>query len=260
MAMTTVRIVPLVPVRNGLDLDKVVRWANKAQEYYSFSLDEALGVTTDPDAEDEQYRFETLAARLDARSNDGTQLLVGVTDVHVYDELFSAVDQPLRRIIVSTADIRNVIDGDRTTAAGYVLFEIAAELLTIEYRRLTRETFDPTECAAPWHRARQSCIFDYDEEREHTGEKMLQPKLCPTCKSKFWNAGVAESITNAALRMASSGLRPFDARVRRIVLSRWYTLVAGIVASQVGIAYGWHYGLIALAVFILVPIMVKRNG
>ena len=238
----------------------MVRRANRAQKYYSFSLGEALSVPTDPDADDGQYTFGALADRLDARLDDGMQLLVGVTDHRVYDELFSAVGKNLRCIVVSTADIRDVIDGDRTTAAGYVLFEIAAELLTIEYRRLTNERFDPTECATPWHKSRQSCIFDYDEEREHTGEKMLQPRLCPECESLLWRAGVASSIKTAALRMASAGLRPFLAFARHVVLGRWYTLVVGFAGGQVAVAHGWSYGLIVIALLALVPILVERRG
>ena len=135
-------------------------------------------------------------------------------------KLFSALSPgDLSCIIVSTADIGNVIDADRTTAAGYVLFEIAAELLTIEYRCLTTERFDPAECKAPWHIARRSCIFDYDGRNGSTpAVKMLRPQLCEECKLRLRNAGVALSIERAVLRnRGARGLAPFRAWLRRAV-------------------------------------------
>ena len=253
--MRTVLIVPLGQLPEGLDLARVVKRANKAQKHYSFSLGEELEVATDPDADEEQYTFHTLAVRLGARRDSATQLLVGVTDYGVYDELFSAVDNDLSCIIVSTADIQKLIDADRTTTAGYVLFEIAAELLTIEYRRLTKKSFDPTECGAPWHMVRKSCIFDYDEERKHTGKKMLKPNLCRRCKSQLGDVGVASSIESAALRIASTGLTPFVAFVRRAMRHRLFTLVAGFVAGKIGLIYG----LVVLAVYGLAVFWAERR-
>ena len=198
--MTTVRLVELGPMRDGLDLARVAKRANRAQSLYHFLVGEPLSVPTEPDAGDGQYTFQELAGRLTVRGVGSAQLLVGVTDHSIYDELFSAVDEDLSCILISTADIGDVIDADRTTAAGYVLFEIAAELLTIEYRRLTNQKSDPTTCELPWHIVRKSCIFDYDSERKHTGEKMLKPDLCAACRSRLRDAGVAPSVEAATLR------------------------------------------------------------
>ena len=184
--------------------------------------------------------------------------MVGVTDHPVYDELFSAVARDLSCIIVSTADIGNVIDADRTTAAGYVLFEIAAELLTIEYRCLTTERFDPAECKAPWHIARRSCIFDYDDERQHTGGKMLRPQLCEECKLRLRNAGVALSIERAVLRIARAGLAPFRAWLRRAVPRGWAMLFAGFI-GHLGRTFGLLCALVALALVWGLMLLAERR-
>ena len=186
---------------------------------------------------------------------DQTQLLVGVTDHALYDEMFSAVDETLSCVIVSTADIQEVIEADRTTASGYVLFEIAAELLTIEYRHLTKQSSSPTTCEPPWHKVRRSCIFDYDEQRKHTGSKMLAPTLCPQCESLLNEAGVAPSIKLAATRIAKAGLAPIRAFLRRLVLNSWFTLLAGFVIGKFDLVWG----LVVLASCCLVVVLIERR-
>ena len=253
--MTNVRIVKLGPIPEELALARVAKMANRPQEQYYFTVGDDLGVMTEPDAEREQYTCGTLAERLGVREGDGADLLVGITDHRVYDELFSAVTEDLTCIIVSTADVRDVIDTDRTSMAGYVLFEIAAELLTIEYRRLARTGFDPTVCGLPWHLVRKSCLFDYDDERKHTGEKILKPHLCAACQSLLRDAGVAPSIERAALRIAGAGLAPVRALLRRWALHRWFALVTGFTAGQ----FGMPYGLGVLAIAGVVMFMVERQ-
>ena len=254
--MTTVRLVALGPLREGLDLARVAKSGNKAQALYHFVLGDPLTVIANPDADEGQYTFEALADRLAVRQVGSAQLLVGVTDHSIYDELFSAVDEDLSCILISTDDIREVIDTDRTTAAGYVLFEIAAELLTVEYRRLTGQKSDPAACELPWHVVRKSCIFDYDSERKHTGEKMLKPDLCDACRSRLRDAGVPPSVEAATLRLARAGLAPVRTAVRRLVLHRWFALVAGFIAGQAGPAYG----VAVLAVVGMLMLVVERRA
>ena len=254
--MTTVRIVQIGPLDEGLDLGRVAKRANKAQEQYEFALGDVVNVTTEPDEGDSQYSFEALAERLYVRREDGTQLLVGVTDLHIFDELFSAVDEQLSCVIISTADIQDVIDGDRTTPGGYVLFEIAAQLLTIEYRRMAKWTCPPTTCGKPWHNTRQACIFDYDEERQHTGKKMLKPRLCPECKAILWKAGVASSIEAAALKIAGTGVTPIRTFVRRVLLHRWFTVSAAFAAGKLSLVWG----AVVLTILIISVLVSERRG
>ena len=227
--MVNVNIVQLGPLPAGLKLRSVVNRANGAQQSYFFSLVDPVESTGDPDAEQGQYSFDRLASLLATRSQDGITVLVGVTDHPVYPEMFSLVSKNLSCIIVSTADVRGILDSDRTTATGYVLFEMAAQLLTIEYRRLSRERFLPTECGAPWHRERRGCVFDWDEERKHTGEKMLEPTLCVKCTAALDQANVAASFSTAAIRIAKSGLQPIRAWFRRCSSNPWVVAIGAIV-------------------------------
>lgn len=237
--MIIVTIIQLGPLRVGLKLTTVVDRANRAQQSYFFRLGDSVESTGEPDAEQGRYTFDRLASRLATRRDENTQLLVGVTDHAVHDEMFSAVAKDLSCIIVSTDDIQTVLKTDGTTDTGYVLFEIAAQLLTIEYRRLSEERFPPTECGAPWHRERRRCIFYWDEERQHTGQKMLEPGLCPPCDAALDRTNVAASFSTAAIGIAKSGLQPIQAWFRRKIANPWVVALTSALASALASIVIW---------------------
>lgn len=224
--MAHVKIVQLGPLHGHLNLREVASKANGSQAHHVFHWDDDAILHLKDPTEDSgrQYSFAALADRLGSKRGADAEVLVGVTDHPIYDELYSAVTSDLRCIVISTADIEEVIDAESTSVAGYVLFEISAQLLTIEYRRLARIMPDPEKCCEPWHLERRSCMFDYDEERKHTGKKMAAPSLCKTCQALLYEAGVAESLQIDTLHIAKAGMTPI-LTVLRIVAKNPMALI-----------------------------------
>ena len=207
-----VKIVQLGPLHEQLNLKGVVNKANRSQGQYIFHLADPLEYLPEP-TEDEghQYKFDLLADLLQSkRGNDTAQVLIGVIDHAIHDQMFSALNSELTCILISTADIEEGNVTQKTSMAGYVLFEIGAQLLTIEYRHLRKIKSEPEECAEPWHKKRLTCVFDWDEERKYTGQKIASPKICEVCRGLLYKAGVGPTVIDATTSLVRAGLTPIQ--------------------------------------------------
>ena len=109
---------------------------------------------------------------------------------------------------MSLTNIADTLQRTRRTPADYVLVEIAAQLLAIEYRRLVELKPDPEDCALPWRRETRACVFDYCDNRADTGKKLMEPKLCDHCRAVLGDAHVRQSVIDASVGMVRSAVAP----------------------------------------------------
>ena len=262
--MTRVRIVQLGPLQEQLNLREVVIKANRSQGQYIFHLAAPLEHVGEPTEYDGQYKFDLLADHLQSkRGNDTAQILIGVTDHAIYDQMFSAVNSELTCILISTADIEEDKVIQKTSRAGYVLFEIGAHLLTIEYRKLKKPKIkgEPEDCAKPWHKERLTCIFDWDEERRHTGQKIASPKMCAISSALLYEAGVAQTLIDATTNLVRAGLTPIRTFLRNqardpITILILAALLGSVAGLKVFSTVSWWlqpYILLSLALAVLLP-------
>ena len=93
----------------GLNLNDVVRVANKAQQTFQFTVGykiETVGVQD----KDGQYSFGHLARLLKkTRRVDDVEIIVGVIDAMIYDELFSTTDEDDTCVIISVNDVDGIL-------------------------------------------------------------------------------------------------------------------------------------------------------
>lgn len=197
-----------------LNLSDVVRVANKAQRSFHFRMGDAIETVGPPD-QDGQYSFKSVAQLLQTtRVVDDAGIIVGVIDEQLFDELFSAVDEGCRYIIISICDIKGILNPSKKSYADYVLCEVAAQLLAIEYRRIKGISADPKKCEPPWHLETKSCLFDYDETRRQTYKKMMWPQLCAPCSGLLSQANVPQRTQDACLSIVKKGIRPVRSALR----------------------------------------------
>ena len=87
-----------------------------------------------------------------SRAEADGAILVGIVDATMGDEYFSAVNRDNYCILVSIDGVESILEKTRTTLQGYVLVEVAAQLLTIDYRQRADISVDPDECGPPMAR------------------------------------------------------------------------------------------------------------
>ena len=189
----------------GLDLSAVVRAGNAVQSSFLFTLGQKMDsvgeprVVGDPRV-DGTYDFATLAVRLlSSRASPDIDVLVGVVDVEIFDELFSAIDENSKCIIVSIDNIEDILRRTNASYTGYILVEIAAQLLTIALRRTMKDVVKPEDCGPPWHQETKACLFDYSEKRDHTGKKLIEMSVCDACEAAFSAANIPASVKDACM-------------------------------------------------------------
>ena len=168
-----------------LDLSKVVSMANKSTDIFNFSLGDRINTVGSPD-QDGQYGFSYLADNLKGnRAEKDLDVLIGVIDSQIYDELYSSTDEDNKCIIISVKNVKSILDRARKSYTDYLLCEIGAQLLAIELRRTKKNiSIVPEDCGQPWHKETKSCLFDYDENRDDTFKKLMSPQLCTKCKAR----------------------------------------------------------------------------
>ena len=215
-----VEIVPLGPISHEQIIDTAVRRANRGQRNYRLAVGEPVVSLGGPDGRG-RYRFAHLAERMiAARQSSNTDILVGVIDQPLCDELFSGTDRESLAIVVSLDSITDLLQSTGKSPADYLLVEIGAQLLTIEYRRATGLQVDAEHCALPWHRETRSCIFDYCDDRPQSSKKMMEPQLCSACRAALEKANVRHSRVAAAVRIVQRGVDPRAVRLLRDASSR----------------------------------------
>lgn len=231
--MPDIKVVQLGPLHEQLNLRGVVNKANRSQGQYIFHLADPLEYLEESTEDEGQYKFDLLADHLQRkRGSDTAQVLIGVTDHAIHDQMFSALSSDFTCILISTADIEEGTITQKTSMAGYVLFEIGAQLLTIEYRRLREIKSEPEECAEPWHKERRTCLFDWDEERKHTGQKIASQKICVLCNSLLSKAGVGQTLIDATTGLARAGLTPVRTFLKNQVRAPIIMLISGALLGN----------------------------
>jgi hypothetical protein len=193
---------------------------------------------------------------------------VGIVDAQLgQQELFSATDPAATCIIVSTHGTASLLDRTSKDVNAYVLVEIAAQLLTIEFRRQLSLEVTPEECGPPWHNEIRVCLFDYCDDRSQTGRKLINPRLCDVCKGELAQANVRNSVIEACLTTVRKALRPHVVRAASNLLrNRWVTFLFGGVVSRtltsVSRPFGfepWQADLLVMGVFLLFVWRELRN-
>lgn len=205
--MYMVEIIQMGPLASGLNLKEVIRVAEKSQKHFQFILGNPINTLGEPDTEGE-YRVSDLAKLLEARRTQScADVAVGVTDSPLYWELFSGIDKASNSVVISTSPTDPLLAKVNKSKAAYVLVEIAAQLLAIEYRRLKNISAEPEDCAPPWHGETKLCLFDYCGDPPQTVKKLITPKLCPQCLALLDSANVRESVKKACLNLAKRAVR-----------------------------------------------------
>ena len=249
--MTTVRVIRMGPLVAACDVAWLVRAANSSQKVYRFEVGDPLQSLGDPD-EDGAYPIDNLIDILvKSRAGASGAILVGIVDVTMGDEYFSAVNRENDCILVSISGVQPILEKTRTTLQGYVLVEVAAQLLTIAYRQRADISTDPDECELPWHGDTRQCLFDYCEKREHSGKKLMAPNLCVRCRAKLDEVNVPQRVLVGATGLFNTGVKRSllgvldDITHNRLVMF----LLGAIVASSVrpalaaaGVSAQWLLG------------------
>ncbi len=221
--MPRIEIVRLGTLPDDLNLRAVQKTANKVQDHFQFVVGDPINHLGQPN-EDGEYWVADLAALLeDRRLRNAAEFEIGVTDSPLCEELFSGVDSASNNIAISVANIDDLLSKINKTGAAYVLVEIAAQLLTLDYRRQTALSVEPETCAPPWHEETRSCIFDYCGNRPHTVKKLMSPKLCSECEARFESANIRESVINACRNM-----------VKKAVYAKLRNILNGVLSDPIG--------------------------
>ena len=254
------------PLVTGLNLTTISTFANRCQKHFHFTVSDPIQSVGKP-SDNASYTVDSLAdALLNNRAELGDTVLIGVVDSEVGDKVFSSLDRKNRCIIISIDDVDSILKQTKTTLKGYVLVETAAQLLTLKYRRRVQVSIDPDACGEPWHEETRECLFDYCEKREHTGKKLMVPKICSHCQALFDKANMPCSVLMAGKKIFNAGVRRTileiidDVTKYRLVMFLVGALVtptlrpilnnAGISAVQLLISGGIIFALIVLIVWI----------
>jgi hypothetical protein len=204
-----VALIPLGPLAPGLGLTAAAKVANRAQTQYVFVAWDPVTGLGDPFDEEGRYTATQFDAPLEQKRRDtASSVAIGVVDSPLKEELFSAIDRTNNLIVISCHDIEDILRRTNKTHQAYVLVEVAAQLLAIEYRRQRGESCDPEVCAPPWHKEPRACLFDYCDDRPQTGKKLIAPRLCESCHTLLLNANVDNSAIDACLRIVRRAVRP----------------------------------------------------
>ncbi len=206
--MVNVQIIKMGPLPKEISIHRIMKRGNKAQNYYSFGVGDEL--TALGGSDDGRYTADHLLELLEQnRGSAAIDVLIGVADCQIHDDLFSTVDENNKCIIISTQanDIRGMVKKIPTTIEAYVLVEIGAQLLTIEYRRATNTAADPEESVLPWHEETKTCVFDYSDDFEHTGKKLIAVSLCESCKALLTETNIRFSVKSACIDIVNSGVK-----------------------------------------------------
>jgi len=221
--MPIVEIVQMGPLPHDLNLRIVTKTANKVQDHFQLVLGDPINHLGQPNS-DGEYKVADLAVLLETRRHQSdAELEVGITDAPLCEGLFSGVDNASNNIVVSLAPMETLLPRINKSKADYVLLEIAAQLLTTDYRRQTDLSVDPEVCALPWHKETKSCVFDYCDNPPETLKKLMAPKLCSECRSMFETANIRESVITACLNI-----------VKKAVYAKLLNVLRGVLSDPIG--------------------------
>lgn len=217
--MPKIEIVQMGPPPDNLNLKGVVKTANRAQEYFNCVLGDPINTLGSPNT-DGEYTVTQLATLLETRRRqNNAETEIGVIDAPLYDELFSGVDAASNNIVISITPVESLLSGINKSKADYVLLEVGAQLLTIEYRRQTNLSVEPEVCERPWHKETRSCLFDYCDHPPHTLKKLKEHRLCAECQSILESANIRGSVISACRDIVKKGVQAKVLNILRDVFS-----------------------------------------
>lgn len=208
--MKKVQLIQVGQADLDVNLKEIMRLANKVQSQYDFFIGDQLTKLGDPLGDSGNYLPKTLLDLLISnRSDDANAITVGITYVPLHEEILSTVDQNNQAVLVTThPDLTEpFLSRVKTNPTQWVMFEIAAQLLTIEYRCRTKIQIDPQDCGLPWHKELSSCIFDYNDVIADTSKKLMSPDVCSTCEYNLDKANIGDSVRSAIKSIINRALR-----------------------------------------------------
>ena len=265
--MTKVEIVQMGPLATGLNLKKITRVANKGQKHFQFVLGDRISRIGEPNTEG-AYKVTDLAKLLDARRiQECADIAVGIVDSPLYWGLFSGVDMASNNVVVSTAEpADSLLSRENKSKAAYVLVETAAQLLTIEYRRLMEVSVEPEDCELPWHKETKPCLFDYCDDPLQTVKKLITPDPCPECVALL-SANIRDSVFKACVNLAKRAVRPRFLYQLRAVFSNPIVGFIFIVGSllvveglaKLGVDRFWASLFLLIPLALVIIIIFIRN-
>ena len=228
--MPEIKLIQMGPCGEGVNLTKIKKYGNKAQPHYSFSVGDSLSELGPPNEHGKYTVRQLLDLLLKVRNEENVDILVGVIDIPLVDDIFSSTDHSNGAIVVSTqsGNIRATISGINSTIGAYVLMEIAAQILAIEFRRAAEIHAEPENCEKPWHTETKSCVFDYSDNLPDTEKKLLNPRLCDSCRALLSENNIRASIQQACLRIVKLTRKAVvNTLIRDSFNNRWFMLLFG---------------------------------
>lgn len=255
--MPTIRIVPLGPVNQRLNLPQLVRRMNRCQGEYLFHLEAGLMDVPTPNriglsTSVPQYDPEDLALyvmRSSPRAKHDREPVIAVIDAELFDGLNSVCSADNRCILISLREkwVPSVIRGSGRGLEQYAELELGLQLLTAEYRLEVGSNVDPQVCGAPWHAERRGCAFDYYGLNDHSYAKLLNPTLCARSSQDFATVGIQPErlaagwaivrnsrLIGPALRIRAATRDP----VVGVLAGGLIGLVTALIASNVALITG----------------------
>jgi len=265
--MPTVKLMQMGPLPTDLNLRDVVKLANAAQRHFQFELGDPITGLGAP-GEDGVYSFSALAPLLEARrKRDNVDTAIGVIDCPLVDELFSGLDTASKNVVISLSPARPLLAHVNQTKSAYVLVEVAAQLLTIEYRQQTGTSAAPEQCAPPWHQETRSCLFDYCADAPQTLKKLMSPKLCSGCTALLESANIEASVIRSCVTLVETALRQRFWNVLRSTLGdpigRFaFGGLVTLLATEGGTAIGFTKldvgGVLSVAMLVVLLCQMRR--
>ena len=228
--MPEAKLIQMGTLGHDSNITTIARYGNKAQDLYTFSIGDPICELDTPNSDGKYTVTELLTKLLDARSEENIDILVGIVDMPLVDDIFSSTDPKNSAIIVSTQSglIRSTVTRVNSTIEKYILMEIAAQILAIAYRRAAKINADPEDCEKPWHEQTKSCIFDYSDHLPDTAKKLVNPNICVSCKALFSEHNVGNSIQRSCRRIINLTRQSrWRNLLRDVARNPWFMVVFG---------------------------------
>lgn len=267
--MTSVQIIQVGQGDPGVNLDLVKRMAQRVQRHYHFSIGDRITNLGEPMENGLYQSARLLDVLIDNRQIDGDSICVGITHCQLHDEIMSAVDLNNRAVLITTdpTTTEPFLSRVQANITGYVLFEMAAQLLTIDYRHRTQLNIDPEDCGSPWHKQTKGCVFDYSDVLKDTRIKLIKPTICSECLSHIEEANVSESVLSACKKIINRACHlTISVILQSLAVNPVVSLfVGGILVATLTdwlndyISSGQIIGLLIIGVLVTVFVLLRRS-
>lgn len=201
-------------VSHHVNVDRLASRLEDVNTIYKFRVLDPILVLPEPTlqpAQGRNYSPQFDAAVLFALLKKHSQrtlvdIVVGIIDSEIYDELFSTNNSENDAVLVSlrSPTLPEILERSGRTPLNYVGLEIAAQLLCIQYRRKIGQPSDPGKCSPPWHIQRLNCLFDWYGISPTNVTKLQRPQLSLLARQYFEDAQVSPAVVDNGLRMAKA--------------------------------------------------------